>query len=232
MGLFRTLSRTALYGSAAGVGFAATLRLTQPAKYDTVARSASDLAQRAESAVHTVRNSDPQREAAEAFQQAGNEVQKAVQWQSVVLSTMVTSSLDAAQKSLAKQAVHAQTIAEQTAAEVLPTDAVLGTTRVEVHALLPDGHNYAGTALKEALSLDKDCVPDGFGKMLFTSGDVYVGDFRGGLMHGRGRWEAATGEQYIGEYVNGKREGEGRLVDATGCIVKQGRWSGGEFCAD
>ena len=232
MGLFRALSRTALYGSAAGLGFAATLRLTQPAKYDTVARSTADLARRAENAVHTARNSDPQLEAAEAVRRAGDEVQKAAQWQSAVLTSMIASSLDATQKSLAEQAAHVQAVVAQTVAEVLPTDAVFSKTRVEVHVLLPGGHNYAGTALKEALSMDKDCVPDGFGKMLFNSGDVYVGGFRGGLMHGRGRWEAATGEQYIGEFVNGKREGEGRLVDAAGCVVKHGRWSAGEWRAD
>lgn len=232
MGLFRALSRTALYGSAAGVGFAATLRLTQPAKYDAAVSRAVNLARRAESTAHAVRNSDPQREAAEAVQQAGNEVQRAVQWQSALLSDMVARSLDVAQKYLAEQAEHVQALAVQTTNEMLPVDALPGETRVEVHVILSGGHNYAGTALKGPLSLDKDCVPDGFGKMQYSSGEVYVGGFRAGVMHGRGRWEAATGEQYIGEFVNGKREGEGRVVDAAGRVVKQGRWVGGECCAD
>ena len=102
---------------------------------------------------------------------------------------MVTNSLETTRERLVEQAQRAQALAAETAAELLPSDALPGQTRAEVHVLLPGGRNYCGTALKAPLSLDADCVPDGYGKMQFGSCDVYVGGFRAGLMHGRGRWE-------------------------------------------
>ena len=102
-----------------------------------------------------------------------------------------------------------------------------------MEVLLPGGRNYTGTALKPPFwALDEEHVPDGYGKMLFSSGDTYAGGFSAGVMHGRGRWETATGEVYIGDFIDGKREGEGSLLDAAGRVVKQGHWSGGEYVSD
>jgi hypothetical protein len=227
MGLLRGLGRAALYGSATCAGFAGTLKITQPAKFDAASARLTKWRADAEGLAHTLRHADPQQEAAAAAAFVSDEVQTAARWQSMLFGDMVTSSLAATQEGLAEQAAQAQALVEEQLEELIPAESLL--RRVEVQVILPGGRNYSGTALKGPLTLSTECVPDGYGKMLFASGDSYAGGFRDGAMHGRGRWESATGEEYVGEFTNGEREGEGSLIDAAGRVVHQGRWSGGEF---
>jgi hypothetical protein len=83
-------------------------------------------------------------------------------------------------------------------------------------------------------------VRDGPGKLTWTNGDTYVGDFKNGLRHGKGVYEEkkagrryegawvmsqkdgkgvetfANGDTYTGEYVSDMFNGEGELVSKGG----------------
>lgn len=58
---------------------------------------------------------------------------------------------------------------------------------------------------------------------------MYIGDFKNGLKHGKGRWQKGEGEQisvYEGDYVNDKKEGQGVFRWASGNLYE------GEFKDD
>ena len=44
----------------------------------------------------------------------------------------------------------------------------------------------------------------------------YTGDYKNGMMHGKGVFEYSEGEYYKGDFVNGKKEGEGELHMGNG----------------
>eukprot|EP00966_Prymnesium_polylepis_P316064 7302838-Prymnesium_polylepis.2 len=93
----------------------------------------------------------------------------------------------------------------------------------------------------------------GAGKIYYVCGDVYEGEWRDGMYHGRGKyysqrkggdeyegeWRAdkphghgryfwrETGDVYEGGWVHGLREGKGREVDASGAVL-EGQWECGE----
>ena len=96
-------------------------------------------------------------------------------------------------------------------------------------------------------------VPHGFGTLEFTTGDAYVGSFKGGEMHGvNGTYTSACGNHYKGEFQRNFRHGNGTetlrngmqyvgrhayglphgfgiLYDASGSILQVGDWHGGAF---
>ena len=67
---------------------------------------------------------------------------------------------------------------------------------------------------------------EGFGVMVFVSGDMYEGQWRAGRPEGEGTYHYATGNRYEGQFVAGKREGKGTYHYATGDRYE------GEFVAE
>ena len=55
-----------------------------------------------------------------------------------------------------------------------------------------------------------------FGTWISTSGNKYVGEFKGDNPHGQGTYTTADGVKYVGEYKNGKRHGHGTYTQKDG----------------
>ena len=61
----------------------------------------------------------------------------------------------------------------------------------------------------------------GFGTYVFTSGAVYTGQWREGMMHGHGKMVNADGTSYEGDWCNNLMHGEGSYTDND-----EVRWDG------
>lgn len=70
--------------------------------------------------------------------------------------------------------------------------------------------------------LQGDCK-NGYGVMVNSQGDKYLGNFVDGLYNGRGKMLYASGQIYAGEFVQGLRNGEGRWSGTTGAKY-DGSW--------
>ena len=65
---------------------------------------------------------------------------------------------------------------------------------------------------------------------MWANGSTYIGDFKNGLKHGKGRWQKGEGKQisvYEGDYVNDKKEGFGVFRWASGNVY-EGSFKGDE----
>lgn len=58
--------------------------------------------------------------------------------------------------------------------------------------------------------------PDGLGKMIYNSGEVYNGQWKQGKPHGTGRLILSNGEVYSGEFDSGTRSGMGHMTYSNG----------------
>ena len=64
-------------------------------------------------------------------------------------------------------------------------------------------------------------LPDGTGKMIYEEGDYYIGEFKEGLQHGKGKYYSNKGRLiYEGDFVNDKEEGNGKLFYEDGSYFK------------
>jgi len=95
-----------------------------------------------------------------------------------------------------------------------------------------------------------DC-DNGYGKYVWESGDVYIGDWKNNEQNGNGTYNFATGSKYVGEFkaglrfgkgtytwadkskhtgqwMNDKQHGEGTYFDTNGDI-KTGVWKNGTY---
>jgi hypothetical protein len=54
------------------------------------------------------------------------------------------------------------------------------------------------------------------GTTTYTDGSKYVGELKGGLMHGQGTTTYADGSKYVGEWKNGQKNGQGTTTFASG----------------
>ena len=57
---------------------------------------------------------------------------------------------------------------------------------------------------------------EGRGTMVYASGDMYEGQWRGGKRHGHGKMTYATGDVHVGQYVEGRKHGRGKGNSAAG----------------
>lgn len=67
----------------------------------------------------------------------------------------------------------------------------------------------------------------GWGKQRFLTGGQYEGEWKGGLMHGKGTLEE-HGNVYDGDFVLGMKQGWGTMMYKSGA-VEEGQWENGEF---
>jgi hypothetical protein len=109
---------------------------------------------------------------------------------------------------------------------VLTLIAVQGTFRDLRFALSPslnfaDGASYVG-------DLNAQGQLEGQGRMRWTNGDEYDGEFLAGLMHGKGKFVSAYSGNYSGDYVRGRMEGRGLLTYPDGSRY-EGEFAGNQF---
>eukprot|EP01079_Euglenida_sp_SAG-EU17-18_P002425 gene2425-3204_t len=57
----------------------------------------------------------------------------------------------------------------------------------------------------------------------WSNGDLYDGEFRADLYHGKGQLDTAVGDRYVGDWVDGLKHGQGRLIKADGSTY-DGSW--------
>jgi hypothetical protein len=62
------------------------------------------------------------------------------------------------------------------------------------------------------------------GKLDFSSGNSYEGEFRNGKPHGSGTYIYRDGTRFSGQFVDGVRTGLGTEYDRAGVIVRSGEW--------
>ncbi len=65
--------------------------------------------------------------------------------------------------------------------------------------------------------------------------DIYIGDFRKGLPHGKGTYKWGNGNVYIGEFKKGEMHGKGvlKIIDSDGKIENQdGYFDKGEYLGE
>lgn len=67
-----------------------------------------------------------------------------------------------------------------------------------------------------------------FSENVFSNGDVYIGNFKGLLAHGKGKYTWSDGTHYDGEWDEGKMTGSGKFLWTSGASYK-GDISGGHL---
>jgi hypothetical protein len=66
---------------------------------------------------------------------------------------------------------------------------------------------------------------DGVGKLVLTTGEVYIGDFVGGKRHGKGKLIFTTsGDVYEGDWQHDKMNGKGKYIYADSGKVFEGEY--------
>ncbi len=78
-----------------------------------------------------------------------------------------------------------------------------------------DGATYVG-------DLNTQGQLEGQGRMRWSNGDEYDGEFLAGLMHGKGTFTSAHSGIYTGDYVRGQMEGHGLLIYPDGSRYEGG----------
>jgi hypothetical protein len=68
--------------------------------------------------------------------------------------------------------------------------------------------------------LDKDGKPSGQGRLTYSNGRFYEGEFENGMIQGQGKMTYPNGETYEGGFKNGKRHGLGDIIFNDDCVYK------------
>jgi hypothetical protein len=75
--------------------------------------------------------------------------------------------------------------------------------------------------------VNKKIILDGYdGKMNYSDGTTYVGEWLNNDFNGYGKMELYSGAIYEGEWKNGKRNGTGTMIYEDGTIIKT-KWIDG-----
>ena len=118
-----------------------------------------------------------------------------------------------------------------------------------------NGKTYKGEWAANQLCFRGNCM-DGSGAMVVSNGSLFIGDFKNGRLHGRGRLFNAldkhtdvgyfrngvlhgmgkriyeNGKIYIGEFVNGVPWGDGTMFASDGTVLETGYWWSGSAPGD
>lgn len=71
--------------------------------------------------------------------------------------------------------------------------------------------------------------PNGWGKAYFPNGQMYDGEWKEGVMHGRAKEYYVDGTlKFEGEYKDGYRDGFGKSYHRNGNLSYEGEWKKGE----
>src|SRR5690606_13006668 len=54
------------------------------------------------------------------------------------------------------------------------------------------------------------------GKIIYSNGDIYEGEFKNNLIHGRGIFKWDNGDIYEGDFKRGKKDGKGEFLWING----------------
>ena len=73
-----------------------------------------------------------------------------------------------------------------------------------------------------------NCV-NGKGKMVYTNGDIYEGDFVNGNSEGQGVYTAKNGDYYTGEWKYAKKDGYGKEYIKATNTTREGFWKNDVF---
>ena len=71
----------------------------------------------------------------------------------------------------------------------------------------------------------------GQGKMTWTNGDVYEGEWKDDEEHGKGKYTWTSGKVYEGEWKDGEEDGQGKMIYANGVKV-EGNWENGKLIGE
>ncbi|MDY7395660.1 hypothetical protein UMM65_10435 [Aureibaculum sp. 2210JD6-5] len=78
-----------------------------------------------------------------------------------------------------------------------------------------DNTNSSNTTTSVTKCVNGDCK-NGQGKMNYSNGDSYLGNFKNGFREGVGIYNWANGDKYSGEWIKGNRTGTGTFTWANG----------------
>ena len=72
-------------------------------------------------------------------------------------------------------------------------------------------------------------MPNGQGRITYSNGDIYEGNFENGKLKGQGKFISKNGNiVYEGNFENGKPTGQGRInINGKEYKVKNGKIEGG-----
>lgn len=71
-------------------------------------------------------------------------------------------------------------------------------------------------------SLASEYRPQVNSSELYTNGNMYTGQKKDDLRHGKGKYLYGDGSYYYGDWFKGKMEGLGKLYDADGNLEYEG----------
>ncbi len=81
---------------------------------------------------------------------------------------------------------------------------------------LPATQKQAPASLPQCAGENPKLWTNCFGTVNFSSGSLYVGEFKDGLFHGKGTSTTQSGTKYIGEFKGGRFDGQGTLTFDNG----------------
>ena len=99
-----------------------------------------------------------------------------------------------------------------------------------IKAIIKIGYYVGGRATVEEHEMAFDtqvAERRGFGVCMLPGGDVYAGEYSGGLREGSGALKTKAGTAYVGKWLAGKRHGQGSMTYSDGGVYT-GWWAYGK----
>eukprot|EP01132_Coremiostelium_polycephalum_P002575 gene2575-3189_t len=115
---------------------------------------------------------------------------------------------------------HQDVIAEieaQESAEGKPEPEYISTAGLHGTVKSKSGGTYNGQVTTNG-------IPNGFGELESSNGDLYIGFFNRGKREGKGRFLSSDGYLYDGDWKEDRRDGSGRFDDSSTGVSHVGEW--------